>query len=75
MDREREETHALPTETHTQNMGQDNNSLAEKVHNAVSEILGQRIKKKKKHMHFQQKHTLKTWDKTTTHKLRMYIIW
>ena len=24
-------------------------------------------------MHFQQKHTLKTWDQTTTHRLRMYI--
>ena len=74
MDREREETHALPTETHTQNMGQNSNSPAEKVHNAVSEILGQGIKKKKKHMHFQKKHTRKTWDKTTTHRLRMYII-
>ena len=55
-------------------MGQDSNSLAENVHNTVSEILGQGIKKEKKHMHFQQKHTLKTCDKTTTHHLRMYII-
>ena len=74
MDREREEAHALPTETHTQNMGQDNNSPAEKVHNTVSGILGQWIEKEKKHMHFQQKRTLKTWDKTTTHRLRKYIM-
>ena len=33
MDREREEIHALLTETHTQNMGQDNNSQSENVHN------------------------------------------
>ena len=26
-------------------------------------------------MHFKHKHTLKTWNKTTTHRLRMYIIW
>ena len=39
MDREREEIHALSTGTHTQNMGQDNNSLAENVHNMVSGIL------------------------------------
>ena len=25
--------------------------------------------KDKKYMHFEQKHTLKTWDKTTTHLL------
>ena len=74
MDREREETHALLIETHTQNMGQDNNSPTENVHNTVSGILGQWIEKEKKHMHFQQKRTLKTWDKITTHILRMYII-
>ena len=60
MDREREEIHALSTETHTQNMGQGNNSPAENVHNTVSGILGQWIKKEKKCMQFQQKHTLKT---------------
>ena len=75
MDRQREEIHALSTETHTQNMGQDNNSPTENVHNTVSGILRQWIDKEKKYMHFQQKHTLKTWDKTTTHRLRMYIIW
>ena len=74
MDREREETHALSTETHTQNMGQDSNSQSENVHNTVSGILGHWIGKEKKYMHFQQKHTLKTWNKTTTHNLRMYII-
>ena len=68
MDREREERHALSTETHAQNMGQDNNSLPE--------ILRQWIEKEKKYMHFEQKHTsLKTWDETATHPLRMYIIW
>ena len=55
-------------------MGQDNNSQTENVHNMVSGILGQWIKKEKKYIHFQQKHTLKTWDKTTTHRLRMHII-
>ena len=74
MDREREEKHGLSTETHTQNMGHDNNSPSENVHKTVSGILHQRIEKEKKNMHFQQKHTLKTWDKTTTHLLRMYII-
>ena len=105
MDTEREEIHALSTETHTQNMGQDNNSPTENVHNmvsgilrqwtlvhvhntvgqdnnsptenvhnTVSGILRQWIEREKKYMHFQQKHTLKTWDKTTTHQLRMYII-
>ena len=74
MDRERVEIHAFSTETHTQNAGQDSNSPAENVHNMVSEILHQRIEKEKKNMHFQQKHTFKTWDKTTTHPLRMYII-
>ena len=73
MDRERE-IHALSIETHTQNMGQDNISPTENVHNTVSGILRQWIDKEKKYMHFQQKHTLKTWDKTTTHQLRMYII-
>ena len=56
-------------------MGPDNNSPPENVHNMVSGILHQWIEKEKKYMHFQQKHTLKTWDKTTTHPLRMYIIW
>ena len=74
MDREREETHALPTETHTLNVGQDNNSPSENVHNMVSGILCKWIEKEKKYMYFQQKHTLKIWNKTTTHKLRMYII-
>ena len=60
MDREREETHALSTKTHTQNMGQGNNSPPENVHNTVSGILGQWIEKEKKCMQFQQKHTLKT---------------
>jgi hypothetical protein len=36
MDKEREETHALATEKHTQNMGQDNNSHPKNVHNTVS---------------------------------------
>ena len=75
MDREREEIHAIATETHTQNMGPDNNSPTENAHHTVSGILRQWIEKDKKYMHFQQKHTLKTWDQTTTHRLRMYIIW
>ena len=54
-------------------MGHDNNSHSENVHNTVSGIIRQWIEKEKKNMHFQQKHTLKTWDKTTTHFLRMYI--
>jgi hypothetical protein len=39
MDGEREVIHALSTETHTQNMGKDNNSPPENVHNTVSGIL------------------------------------
>ena len=75
MDREREEIHSLSAETRTQIVRQNcNNSPAENVHNTVSGILRQWIDKEKKYMHFQQKHTLKTWDKTTTHQLRMYII-
>ena len=56
MDREREEIHALSTETHTQNIEQDSNSPAKNVHNAVSGILHQWIGKEKKNMYFQQKH-------------------
>ena len=41
MNRERGKIHALSTEAHTQNMGQDNNSPPESVHNTVSGILGQ----------------------------------
>ena len=74
MERAREENHALSTKTQTQNIGQDSNSPTENVHHTVSGILRQWIEKEKKYMHFQQKHTLKTWDKTTTHRLRMYII-
>ena len=77
MDREREEIHALLTQTHTQNMEQDNNSHPENVHSTASGTLyvGQWIEKGEKYMHFKHKHTLKTWNKTTTHHLRMYIIW
>ena len=39
MDREREEIHALLTQTHTQNMEQDNNSPPENVHNMANGIL------------------------------------
>ena len=53
MDREKEEIHTLSTETHTQNMRQDKNSLPENVHNTVSGTLGQWIGKEKKYMHFQ----------------------
>ena len=52
MDREREEIHALPTETHTQNIRQDNNSPPENVHNTVSGILRQWIEEEKKCIHF-----------------------
>ena len=55
-------------------MGQDNNSPSENVHNTMSGILGQWIEKEKKYMHYQQKYKLKTWEKTITHPLRMYII-
>jgi hypothetical protein len=43
----REEIHALSTETHTQNMGKDNNSPPENVHNTVSGILGKWMEKEK----------------------------
>ena len=69
MDRERGEIHALLKETHNQNVGKDNNSPPENVHNTVNAILGQLIEKEKKYMHFQQKHTLETWEKTITHHL------
>ena len=62
------------TQTHTQNMGQDNNSPPENVHNMMSGTLGQWVGKSRNTCTFQHKHTLKTWDKTTTHKLRMYLI-
>ena len=39
MDRERGEIYALLTQTHTQNMKQDNNSQAENVHNMASGTL------------------------------------
>ena len=38
---------------HTQNMGQNNNSPTENVHNTVSGILHQWIEREKKYMHFQ----------------------
>ena len=47
MDRERIEIHALSTETHTQNMGPDNNSPAENEQNTVSGTLGQWTEKRK----------------------------
>ena len=47
MDREREEIHALSTETHTQNMGPDNNSPTENAHHTVSGILRQWIGKRR----------------------------
>ena len=62
------------TQTHTQNMGQDNDSLAENVHNMMSGTLGQWVGKRRYTCTFKHKHTLKTWDKTTTHHLRMYIM-
>ena len=41
------------TQTHTQNMGQDNDSLSENVHNMMSGTLGQWVGKRiKKYMHF-----------------------
>ena len=57
MGREREEIHALSTETHTQNMEQDNNSPAENVHNTVSRTLGQLMAKEKKHINLTEMHT------------------
>ena len=39
MDREREEIHALLTQTHTQNMEQDNHSPPANVHNMASGTL------------------------------------
>ena len=47
MHREKEEIHAFSTETHTENMGKDNNSPPENVHNMVSEIFRQWIEKEK----------------------------
>ena len=55
-------------------MGQDNDSLAENVHNMTSGTSGQWVGKRRNTCTFKHKHTLKTWDKTTTHRLRMYII-
>ena len=63
--------------TKTQNMGRDNNSPTENVHYMTSGALGQWIGELREEMHctFQHKHiVLKTWDKTTTHQLRMCII-
>ena len=71
---EKEKKHINLTEMHTQNMGPDKNLQTENVHNTVSGVLGQWIEKEEKYMHFKQKHTHTTWDKTTTHHLRMYII-
>ena len=71
---EKEKKHINLKEMHTQNMGQDKNLQTENVHNTVSGILSQWIEKEEKYMHFKQKHTHTTWDKTTTHHLRMYII-
>ena len=49
------------TQTHAQNMGQDNNSLAENVHITTSGTLGQLLdRKEKKYMHFSTQHILKT---------------
>ena len=48
MDRDRQEIHALSKETYTQNMGQDNNSQTENVHNTVSGILGQWIERERR---------------------------
>ena len=45
MDRKRVEIHELSTQTHTQNMGQDNNSPAENVHNMTNGTFGQWIGK------------------------------
>ena len=53
-------------------------SLSCKYNNSLSEnfvcTLSKGSEKEKKYMRFQQKHTLKTWEKTTTHPLKMYII-
>ena len=57
MDREREEIHALSTETHTQNMGQDNNSHPENVHNMASGILGQWTEREEIHALPTETHT------------------
>ena len=52
MDKEREEMHAISTETHTQNMRQGDHSPAENAHNTMRGILGQWIEKEKKYMPF-----------------------
>ena len=52
MDRKRQEIDTLSIQTLNQNMGQDNDSLAENVHNMTSGILGQWIGKEKKCIHF-----------------------
>ena len=49
MERKREEIHTLLTLT--QNMEQDNHSPTENVHNVMSGILGQWIRKEKKYVH------------------------
>ena len=54
-------------------MGQDNNSLSENAHNTTNGTLSQWISKEKKYTHVSTEiHT--TWDKTTTHLLRMNIL-
>ena len=53
-------------------MGQDNNLQTDKVHIKMSGRLGQWIGKEKKYavMYFSmQTHSIKTWDKITTHPL------
>ena len=62
------------TQTHIQNMGQDNNSPAENVYNEMSGTMRSMDRKREEmHVRYNRKHILKIWDKTTTHLLRMHI--
>jgi hypothetical protein len=61
------------TQTHTQNMGQDNNSHTENVHNMVSGILRQWIEKREEMHALSIKTHTQTWNKTVIHMLRMYV--
>ena len=75
MDNKGEEIHMhISTQIRvTENMGLDNDSPAENVHIMTSGTLGQWMKENKyMHLSTQTHILLKTWDKTTTHPLRMY---
>ena len=72
MDRKEKKYMHFSTQTHahTQNMGQDNNLHPENVHTITIRTLMDR-NREEIHALLKHKYSLKTWDKTTTHILRM----